>query len=61
MFNPTCVSLYKYSQAKLPPDDKIVPHKKFFRILRETLEKYEDQASGNTCQLAPLTYLDAAW
>lgn len=30
-------------------------------ILRETMESSEDQAWGNTCQFAPLTYLDAAW
>lgn len=55
------VSVYKYSQAKIPPDDKIVPHKKFFTIFRETMEKCEDQTRGNMCQLTPLTYLDAAW
>lgn len=55
------VSVYKYSQAKIPLDDKIVPHKKFFTIFTETMEKCEDQARGNTCQLTPLTYLDAAW
>lgn len=63
IFNPICVSVYKYmhSKAKKPPDDKVVPHQKCFTIFREMMQECEDQLRGNTCQSAPLTYLDAAW